>query len=331
MRYNNFSDPFGLVRRMLKSRDPAARRALLRAGARILATPVDLALSFLERRLIDEADGVGQTPVLLIVGGPRTGTTLVFQVLSRQLDVASTTNVVDVFPRSPIMASRLFGALGSDNPNGDLSAFYGNTAPFRGPNDAFEIWNRWLGSDRYRAVDVLSPSSIADMRAFFSAWAFVAGRPLLNKNNRNTGVMGMLADALPMAHFIVVERDPLYMAQSLVFAREVVQGDRREGWGFGAHSERSDPFVSVATQVADVARVVARETTKVDIERLTRVGYESFCADPGAIVAAIGDRLGITYETSGIPPLSASRTRRLSPTEFSRLETAVSDHLADDP
>lgn len=314
---------------MLKSGDPAARRALLRAAARILATPVDVTLSVFEHRLIDRVGGVGEAPIVLIVGGPRAGTTLVFQVLARHLDVSSTTNVIDVFPRSPIVASRLFRALGQQDSVGAFSAFYGNTAPFRGPNDAFEIWNRWLGSDRYQASDELTPLAIADMRAFMSAWAAVAGRPLLNKNNRNTGVMGMLAEALPAAHFIVVERDPLYMAQSLLFAREVVQGDRGEGWGFGAHTERSDAVVSVAEQVADVSSIVARETAKVGPERMTRVGYESFCADPGEVVAAIGDRLGIAYEASGIPPLSASRDIRLPPDEFSRLEAAVRDQFAD--
>jgi hypothetical protein len=329
VRYENFRDPLGLVRRMLESGDPAARQALLRAGARILATPFDLLLSLFEHRLMARAADAPASPILLVVGGPRAGTTLVFQVLARHLEVSSTTNVVDVFPRSPIVASRLFGALGPQDSDSPLSAFYGNTAPFRGPNDAFEIWNRWLGPDRYQASDALTPPAIADMRAFFAAWAAAAGRPLLNKNNRNTGVMGMLAEALPTAHFIVVERDPLYMAQSLVFAREVVQGDRGEGWGFGAPPEGSDPLVSVAKQVAEVARVVARESAKVPPDRLTRVGYEFFCADPGGVIAAIGDRLGIAHEASGISPLSASREVRLSPDEFSRLETAVRDQLSD--
>jgi Sulfotransferase family len=327
VRYDNFGDPLGLIRRMLTSGDPAARQALLRAGARVLATPFDLILSVFERRLIEKTRGGGEDPILLVVGGPRAGTTLVFQVLARQLDVSSTTNVLDVFPRSPIVASRLFGALGRQDSAGELSAFYGNTAPFRGQNDAFEIWNRWLGSDRYQAIDNLTPEAIADMRAFMSAWSAAAGRPLLNKNNRNTGVMGMLADALPTAHFIVVERDPLYMAQSLVFAREVVQGDRSEGWGFGAHPEQSDAFVSVAQQVADVSRIVARETAKVSPHRLTRVGYEAFCDDPGAVVAGIGDRLEIAYEAAGIPPLSPSLAKRLPPDEFSRLEAAVTEQL----
>lgn len=310
---------------MLKSRDPAALRTLFRAGARILATPVDLMLSVFERRLVAGARDAGDAPMVLIVGGPRAGTTLVFQVLSRQLDVATTTNVVDVFPRSPIVASRLLGALGPHRGKGPLHAFYGNTAPFRGPNDAFEIWNRWLGSDRYRAAERLDSAVIDDMRSFFSAWTAAAGRPLLNKNNRNTGVMGLLAEALPAAYFVVVERDPLYVAQSLLVAREVVQGDRAAVWGFGAQVDEPDPITSVADQVVAVERTIERETAKVDSDRLTRVSYEEFCADPGELVRAIGDSLGIGFETSGIPSLAASNTRRLPPDEFSRLETAIRD------
>ena len=328
MRYENFRDPAGLVRRMLLSGDPAARQALWRAAARVLATPIDLLISVFERRLVETASGEVDAPILLVVGGPRTGTTLVFQVLARQLDVSFTTNVIDVFPRSPILASRMFGALRRPEAAQELRAYYGNTAPLRGENDAFEIWNRWLGSDRYRAADALTPEAITDMRAFMSAWLSAAGRPLLNKNNRNTGVMGLLAEALPTAHFIVVERDPLYVAQSLVFARETVQGDRSEGWGIGAYTERDDVFVSVAEQVADISRIVARESAKVSPDRMTKIGYESFCADPRAFVNAIGDRLGIGHDESDIPSLSASRSIRLPPDEFSRLEAAVRDQFA---
>ena len=54
--------------------------------------------------------------------------------------------------------------------------------------------------------------------------------------------------------FIVVKRDPFYVAQSLLKAREDVQGDRSIGWGAGADDGLLSPAASPLEQVADQTR-----------------------------------------------------------------------------
>lgn len=332
MRIGNFQDATGLVRRMIASRDPAAYAALARYVLRILNVPADLLLSRTERRLLRREVEPERFPVLLVVGGSRTGTTLVSQVLARHLDVAATTNLVEVFPRSPITASRLLGAL-DDHPAAtrEYRSYYGKTRRLGDPCDAFDIWNRWLGTDRYRPVERLSEQAASEMRRFFAVWACLAGRPVLNKNNRNTGMMGEIATALPAARFVVVRRDPLYAAQSLLLAREAAHGDRGSAWGFAAAAGGADPLEAVADQVAQVARTLEREEVKVGESRLVRVDYERLCADPEAIVRAVGDRFGIAHDVAGLAPLRAARSRKLPAAEFERLAAAIALRAPADP
>jgi hypothetical protein len=313
----NFRDPVGLVLRMLRSGDRAAREALVREAAQLALTPLDVTLQPFESRRLRTA-GTSIQPLILIVGSSRAGTTIVYQALARYLPVTYFTNLSSLFPRAPLTASRLFLSW-APAAQGRLHNYYGNTAGLAGPNDGFHIWNRWLGIDRYRAPEALSQDTIARMRQFLAAWTETFGRPLLNKNNRNADCVGLLGRALPEALFVVVRRNPVDVAQSLLLAREVVQGDKRRKWGVLSYDQESpsDPLGyvdSVCRQVIEVERRLRRDVQTLDAGRIIEVRYEAFCADPGENLERISRAVwGAPVDTSAASRELQLRTR--SPAE----------------
>src|SRR5205085_828191 len=106
----NFQDPFGLIARLVRSRDPAALFAIASTALAAVATPLDRALAISERRLYARA-AAPQLPIVIVVGAPRSGTTVVSQVLAAHLPVTFFNNLTTVFPRAPIVANRLFRRL----------------------------------------------------------------------------------------------------------------------------------------------------------------------------------------------------------------------------
>jgi hypothetical protein len=331
--YTNFHDPIGLLRRMIRSRDPAARSALLRAAATVLVTPLDLALVPRERRRLRTAPR-SASPLLFIVGAPRSGTTLAYQLLARFLPVSYFTNLTELFPRAPISASRLFhGRLGV--PAAGFHSYYGNTAGLSGPNDAFHIWNRWLGSDRYHAPAAIGGAAADEMRRFFDAWLHAFDTPLLTKNNRNTGCIGVLGDALPNASFIEVRRDPLFTTQSLILARERVQGSRFVGWGLA--SRDSDPnrgaesyIDDVCRQVFDIDMMVQAEKRRLGRHRFVELSYEGLCADPASAVQDVHQRIWrSTLDEDALRfqlrPLPAHNEVMLDRGEVARIEARLAE------
>ena len=124
--------------------------------------------------------------MILVVGPPRGGTTLVYQVLAHCLDVSYTSNLMGLFPRSPITANRLCSPFLPTRPTADFRSYYGQSSRLSGGHDGFFIWNRWLGDDRYAPRTDLSESEVAKMREFFQQWTTAFPKPFLNKNNRNT-------------------------------------------------------------------------------------------------------------------------------------------------
>src|SRR6185295_13757879 len=121
----NFQDPVGLAGRLVRSRDPAALFAILSTVLAALATPLDGVLTAAERRLYDHAPSP-KLPIVIVTGAPRSGTTIVSQVLGANLPVTSFNNLTAVFPRAPIVANLRFGRFLRPRPP-TYHSFYGRT------------------------------------------------------------------------------------------------------------------------------------------------------------------------------------------------------------
>jgi len=324
---SNFQNPLGLVFRMLTSGKRAAYAALFHEALRVLAKPVDALLQRKEAASVQNATS-SDMPVLLVVGAPRSGTTLAYQTLARYLDVSYVTNLTSMFPRSPIAGTRMFRWLPKRD-TADFQNFYGQTARLRGPNDGFSLWNQWLGSDRYVPRTDLNEAEQNQMRQFFHAWSNAFGKPFLNKNNRNTGCLDLLSRAIPQASFIVVRRNPLLVAQSLITAREEVQGDKAVGWGLHSHSSdtNSDPLSyvdDVCDQILLIEQQLDEQLRDIPKDRLIEMTYEGFCEDPAAALRRIsrevpGVMLKEKLMMDELKPFKASATITLSDAEQKRL------------
>ena len=318
----NFHDPLGLAWRMLRSPNPTARSVLLREALGVAARPLDAALARGERRRLAAAEG-GPAPCVLVVGGPRSGTTLVYQLLAKHLRVSYTSNWTGAFARSPIAAGRLAPRWQRD-PKASTRSFFGSVAGPGGPNDAFAVWDRWFGGVRGKPGP-LPPEAAAEARAFVAAWNAAFGRPLLNKNNRNALAISALAEALPEAVFVVVERDPVYVAQSLLEARALVQGDAQRGWGLLA--EDADPDAAegaveaVCGQVRAFQREIDAQAEALDPARRVRVAYEDFCRDPRPTLEAVAAALPAVGPVRGTPPpLRSTDRQRIDAADFAGIE-----------
>jgi len=299
---------------MLKSGKRAAWSGLFREGLGIAVKPFDALLQSRDTKRMSAAHE-NSLPLILIVGPPRSGTTLMYQVLAYCLDVTYPNNFSALFPRSPVTTN---GVANKRRP--DFQSFYGQTARMSGPNDAFHIWNRWLGDDRYVTKTDLTEEQSAQMRQFFTAWTTKYKKPFLNKNNRNVGCVDYLAKQLPNTYVVAVLRDPACVARSLIHAREVVQGDRKVGWGLQCQEERShDESLGYVQDVCDQVRKNEADLTSrlqtIDPDRVIQFQYETFCEDPSQCIDTIVDRVPEVILRSGIdrPKAGAFQISRSKP------------------
>lgn len=333
---NNFSDPIGLLRRMLSSGNRAAYAALIREGLGIAVKPVDAVLSIFERQRFRRPVESDQ-PLVFIVGAPRSGTTLIYQALAHYLDVTYPSNLTAMFPKSPLTTARLQRLIPTRQ-RPDFKNFYGQTTRLQGPNDAFHLWNRWLGDDRYLPGQVMTSKTASNMRQFFDTWSATYQRPFLNKNNRNAFAIERLARELPNARFVVVRRNPLFVAQSLIIARQKVQGDKATGWGLQSYSteDPSDPLAyveDVCRQIVSIDEEMNRQIETVSECRVVEITYEGFCESPADATRRIvnafkGVKLNPRRNGEIPRPFEVSKKLSISEAEQARIRACFSEQPA---
>lgn len=334
--YSNFKDPVGLLVRMLKSGNKAAYFTLFREGISLLLTPIDWMLAPSERKKLGKGLK-SDFPLILILGGSRSGTTLLYQTLSQYLPVSYFNNLGAAFPRSPITGGLMFNKFLRKSKN-NFTNYYGSVSGFNGPNDGFHIWNRWFGHDRNHIPDNISPEVLNDLGNFINTWHAYFKKPLLNKNNRNSLCISEFEKATKgNVYYVVIKRDPVYVVQSLIQSRETVQGDKRVGWGLGANESfdpllvENDPYFyvdEICEQVFAVNNELSDELEQVDPSRYIQVSYEDFCQNPSAIVQEVSQRVFGKYlaenSVKGLDPFKNTNRQKLEDEEFERILQKVS-------
>lgn len=285
---SGFSDPIGLARRLLKNPDPAARFALRLAATAPLAMPLDALLAPLERQRYRQASPP-ELPILLVCGSARSGTSLAAQLLIRNLPVAYFDNLVSVFPRAPLTARRLLGRR-LHRSQVTYRSYYGRTQGWDAPSDALNLWDRWLGRDRSRVPERIDDDARSGMSAFFGAFERETGLPVVAKNNALNASAHLVAEVLPTARFICLQRSRHSLAMSLYRARLDIHGVTTVPYGLTARDARcpDDAVEDICRQVLFHERLAREQQARLGAERFRIVGYEDICADPRGFVASVG-------------------------------------------
>jgi hypothetical protein len=298
------NDPFGLIGRMLSSSNRAALFTLLLTALGILLTPLDWLLQFYERRYKKPDSRVVNTsdvgPHLFICGPARSGTTLVYQVLANALPVVYPRNFTALFSRSPILASKLLTRTTSRHSG--YENFYGKTYGMQAPSEANHLWNQWVLPDESHFRTRLEEQGLEKMASFFTRLSAEFGRPTITKNNNANAFADVIAGALENAYFICLRRDSRYLAQSLIRAREVINGDIEQSYGVvdaQSHNDENDPVSQVIAQIEYLNQTALTQQKKIGAERFWIVDYESFCADPNQLIERIRSEIPGMAEVRG--------------------------------
>jgi hypothetical protein len=144
----------------------------------------------------------------------------------------------------------------------------------------------------------------------------------------------MVADALPRAHFVCLQRDPVFLAQSQLIARRLIVGDENRPYGTVTPEYRQtmrpgQPVEDACAYVAADRQIVARTRDSVGAERFWIVSYEQFCRDPNVLLERLGEEvLKVPHER--IPEterdsIRISRSQTVDDTTFVALQRACDE------
>ncbi len=240
-------------------------------------------------------------PVTFIVGVPRSGTTLLYQILAASGAFGYCSNIIARFFRAPWAGARVQRILEPvlDAPEFTYESDAGRTEGWAGPHEFGYFWERHFGFEQHHepteaTLDPLEPSSL---RRDLGALEAELDAPLLFKNVILDFVVARLDDWLEDARFLRLERDPMLVAQSLYRTRLGYYGTP-QAW-YSVRPRAADEWASqsparqIAAQIRHVSERLDAAADAIDDARWRDVSYRTLCNRPRAIATSIADDRGV--------------------------------------
>jgi Sulfotransferase family len=263
------------------------------------------------------AAGSESLPLIYVIGAPRSGTTLLSQLLSRSFSVGYINNLIARFwlrPSVGITLSRICLGPGARE-SIPLRSSYGATDGAAGPHEFGYFWRHWLRLDE-TATHHLDKEELSRVDAVGLAGALrdeivtVFGRPTVLKNV----ICGFQADFLSRLYrpslFVHMTREPRATAASILASRMERCGSYEAWWSLKPASfteilTPGDPALEVCRQVQQCRDEFAAELAKPGVSSLT-IDYRDLCADPtkqlGRIERSVASMGGILERGFAPPP-----------------------------
>ena len=288
----------------------------------------------LEREVLEAARIRAQAPArpIFILGSPRTGSTLCYQMVVATFELAYFANLTnDHYPTCPILGLAIQAALPAHGQITPVSR-YGKTAGLMQPSEASAVLAHWFGGDH--PSEVKSASILPERQDHFLATMEAAqglfGRPLVIKNAWNCFRIRYLASALPEACFIWIRRDLAAAAKSDLAARYVVHGSSGT-WNSATPRNVEDlrgrpHWEQVVENQAEFARAISESAASLEPGRFVELWYEDIFQDPATALSWL-NRSCPTLSSFGIRRILPVRAENRAPAISRRDERQIDDYI----
>lgn len=245
---------------------------------------------------------------LFIIGLPRSGTTLTYQVVLRYFNAAYFNHLMDYFyglphaisrmSRRPDISpeysytSRLGHIEGIFSPSETAGFWFYNLnhAPFNSHKIDSKICNTKYAHNLQRII--MNITCIQEKQYVFKCVYLALNIELLNK-------------LFPSARFLIVERDPFTVCKSLYTARKN-RTNPNIWWSIKPpgyeHYCNNSIYEQIAFQVSESLRHIENGLNSIENDKYIRISYERFCASPLSILKQLQNWLEpLGYEVNENP------------------------------
>lgn len=283
-----------------------------------------------------------EKPIVFIVGGARSGSTVALQTLAATGVFGYPSNFMSRFPAAPYLLARIQRLYSEMDVLGefpefagkiDFSSLLGKTRGMLAPHEFWYFWRRYfrfpdpMSEDARSVVLDNHDALLRELAAMESSFQ----RPLLFKGSIFSWNIPFVASLLPNALFLHVTRDPVTQGASLLKARREFFGDEAQWYSWKTPDYEWLKDLSAVEQVVgqalSVDASVTRGAASLEEGRFLLAPYEDLCVNPRGWLSRVGSWL----KNVGVPvpgdiynvDVEIRRTgQTLAPEERLALETA---------
>ncbi|MBM4137677.1 MAG: sulfotransferase [Nitrospira sp.] len=258
---------------------------------RSLAMPLESSLGILEDHILSIKGTAQMTYApIFIIGPPRSGSTLLYQIMTRYFKVCYFSNLMMRFPKSPITIAKLVSLIYSNKqPEFNFTNMYGETMGWKQPNQGILFWNRWFPNDNsYVGSGVISNRTIKGIRNTVALLQQIFDAPFVNKWQTNSVRILPLYEALPEALFVRIKRQLPFVAQSILIGKRKLFKDEMRWFSSKPKNyeqiKNKKPIEQVCEQVFSIEKDIDRDSKVIGENKFFTVHYEELCECPELIM-----------------------------------------------
>ncbi len=255
----------------------------------------------LERNEIKSIDALC-FPVVFFCYAPRTGSTLISQVLAHTQEVAYISNYTARFWEAPYLALLLERELGlrelidKNVRSDDYGSEYGVTKNIFEPHEFGFFWNKYIpyraNETHFVEKEAFTKDITSELYREVMAMLSVYNRPFFFKN----AIAGLnchyIKNVFPTSFFVIIKRDFRFVAQSIYKGRKDLYGSEDTWLSVRPRKYReivdnyNNPYDQIALQIKGIYEDVSHGTEDVK-NRCLEIQYEDFCRKPRKYIGEV--------------------------------------------
>ncbi len=278
---------------------------------------------WIEKKHISKSDEDCRFQPIFIIGAPRSGTTLLYQLLAYHVQCCYFTNFASVFYKYPVVITKLTNIFNRGYSDKSFNSNYGLIKGLWAPSEAGAIFKYWFDkkekSSKFKNHIKKSCNSLA---SFYNS-------TFISKNLLNNYRLDEIYEVFPNGLFIYIKRELLYNVQS------VVLGMRKKGIGMKAlrvENENGNDDIKTA-----INRVIAINTSietffKTHSCNYLTLNYHSLCKNYFHELDRIRESYNeiasveLNYKRYDRVLIKKSEKKLLSQSEWEKIQNLISKH-----
>ena len=282
------------------------------------------------QKTLERAITYSNYPIILIIGTPRSGSTLLTQLLTSRLDVGYPSNLMARFYEAPsvgaFLQKRLIGNRFQDCR--EYKSLHGITTNIEEPHEFGYFWSRHLGV----CGDVHEPDElqmenvrIEKLEKELNSIVKIFDKPVIFKSILGDFFIPILRQ-IPNVFFVDLQRNLLDVAQSFWKVRQERLGSVNKWWSLKPRNylilKDLSPPEQIVGQILAIRRAIESNLANVENERKMVIHYEDLVKAPEAVIDTLIQKLlpiGCSLKKVGTPiaeldfpkPVAIETTTRL--------------------
>jgi hypothetical protein len=237
-------------------------------------------------------------PIIFIIGAPRSGSTILYQLITSFFDVIYINNLMDAARQNINVGYTLSKLFFRGKGHQSFQSSYGKTigeglnAPAEG-----RFWYKWLPKAYHHLTRTdIGENEKQQIKMRFNCLINRSQKPLIIKNLAFSVRLDLLNELFPNAYFIFITRDKTAQTLSILNARKKNHIPENKFWSIRPENykdleQESDEVMMIIKQIFYIEKEINNDLQLFADDHIIKIKYEDLLKDPRGILKIIEQRL----------------------------------------